>query len=730
IRIFLLSLLVLLFSACNKHSEPALTEYAVEVFNPKWMAGILEKTSGTFFLVGEQGSIIHSNDGRHWRYANTPVNHKLRAIASDSKGKVLITVGDKGTILRSDNGGDRWVQAELQLPKNASINKTDFRVVIHDPNKNIWLAAGTHNAIARSSDQGQHWKLVSYNNSAAQREILSLFIEPQSGDLLFAAQRAAMGRSSDGGLTWKIDELDMQEKGNYIPHIVGFHPFENTLIATADLGRLLISKNAGKDWTLQKLPTRGYFTDSAYDPIHKSIVLTTQMGEVARSIDNGQSWQLQTLSVNNWPSEDTPRLSAIVYDKKSRSFLVVGNSGVIARSQDGGKSWHSNVLKPVFNLSVTTLLHDPQRDLFVIAGFGGFLLSGEGLASAQNPQQGWELIRPGIEQYMRKVVHLPNSNTFVVVGQLGSILRSENDGRHWQSVEVDYPHPNQPPHLRDIIIDENSKALIAAGPAGSIVRSSDAGRSWSSVFQGPIHKGEAFTQILVDKKRNTLLACEVLYQSVYRSGDGGLNWKKLTTIDSNGRRLWRGAVSEKLDLMLMVGQRGAVSISRDGGETWKMGSTATNNDLYGAFIDERSATLFATGKHGTIVRSEDGEHWEKIPSGTTNTLRRIVTEPTTGALLALGQHGTIIRSNNNGLQWSLAKSPGEDSELREALLEPDSNHLLAIGSAGVILRSADQGEHWQRLNSHTQQNFRSADFNPATGTLIVVGDGLLRFSRK
>jgi hypothetical protein len=43
--------------------------------------------------------------------------------------------------------------------------------------------------------------------------------------------------------------------------------------------------------------------------------------------------------------------------------------------------------------------------------------------------------------------------------------------------------------------------------------------------------------------------------------------------------------------------------------------------------------------------------------------------------------------------------------------------------------SADGGASWGLVPTHTTQHFRSAAFNPATGTLIAVGEGLVRLSR-
>ncbi|HEX5056919.1 MAG TPA: YCF48-related protein [Gammaproteobacteria bacterium] len=720
---------VLALSACGgkaPEAPAAVAGYRAEVFTAKTMGGMLDPVSKAFLLVGEQGSILRSQDGYSWDYAATPTQQRLHGIAGDSRSGVLIAVGAAGTVLRSTDAGRSWQQVKIEMPAGVDLAQAELREIIHHPAKDIWLAAGTHNAILRSIDQGQNWRVVSFDSSAQKLEILDLFVESASGDFLLAAQHGAMGRSRDGA-DWKIVYHDMEAAGEYIPHLVAFYELGDALIAVGDEGRLLLSWDRGQTWKLSKLPTSGYFTGGAYDPVHHSIVLTTQEGDdIAYSLDQGHSWRLTRLRVRNWPGDDIPMLSEIVYDAKTRALLAMGSSGIVARSIDGGGSWEAGVLKPLFNLSLTTLLHDPERDLFIASGLGGFIAVTRGLLP--DPAVGWRVVRPGIDLYMREVAHVPGTDTFVIVGELGGIWRSEDDGSSWDVIEPKYPYPNQPPYLRDIIIDPSTQALVAAGPDGSIMRSTDAGRSWKPVFQGVITLGEAFTQVLADQGHRALIACEATYQTVYRSGDGGASWEKAANLQTGGRNLWHGAVSEKLGLVMIAGQRGIIAISGDGGSHWELPATGTSEDLYGAFADAASGALFAVGDWGMLLRSEDGRQWRQVNTGTRSTLRRMFADPASGALLAFGQEGVILRSTDGGKSWRKAASPDLDSELRKALAYPDGK-LVIVGRDGVILLSGDGGASWGRVPSHTDEHFRSAALNPGTGTLIAVGDGLVRLSR-
>lgn len=701
--------------------------YSAENFNAKLMTGLLDPVSRAFLLAGEDGSVWRSEDGYTWQFADTPVTSRINHIAENSDSGLLIAVGNESSILRSDNGGRSWTPAKIELPEAVERKSIRLNKVIHYAPNNVWLAGGTDSAILRSTDSGNTWRLVSYVSSNDKREILTFHVEAETGAIFFGAQYGTIGRSTDAGVNWDIVEHDMEYPGRYIPHVVGFYQYGDSLIAAADEGRLLVSRDHGQHWKLLKIPTSGYFTDSAYDPINKSIVLTTQNGEIVYSMDRGASWTLNDFKVKNWPSDDIPRFSAICYDAKSKSLLVIGNSGVTVRSRDGGKSWSTNVIKPLFNLSVTTLLHDPARNLFVATGLGGFILASRGLQD--DPAKGWDVVRPGIDLYMRAIQHIPGSDTFIVAGQLGGIWRSDNDGRSWNIIEPKYPYPNQPPHFRDVIIDPETGALVAAGPDGAILRSTDTGKSWTSVFQGVISKGEAFTKILIDQENRSLVAYEAMYGSVYISRDGGINWTKEAVIDTGGRNIWYGVTAEKLGLLVVIGQQGIICISGDGGHTWTVVDNDETSDLYGAFADEENGALLVTGQGGILLRSEDGRFWYKVDTATKNALRRIIREPKTGALIAFGESGTILRSVNGGQQWRFATSP-INAELREAIIEPGSLNVIISGRDGTLLRTTDAGLNWEKLPTHTRRHLRPVAVNPRTGTIITTGESLIRMQRK
>ena len=706
-----------------KVSAPLEQEYSA-VLNPKWSSGIFHSESETFFLVGEQGAITYSKDGTAWLAASTPITTELRTILGGNKA-LLVAAGVNGKVLRSQNNGKSWDVANIDVPQGIELDQISFGTITYVESSNVWLVAGTHNAIIRSTDNGENWEFVSYDGSTKQLEILDLYADSVSGKLFFAAQRGVSGVSRDGGLNWEISNQAVDKIKGYTPHLVKFFRIGKLLFIAGDEGNVLRSMDNGDTWEVTKLPSSGYVTNIALDSNKNSLALTTQTGEIFFSKDNGENWRSVNFEVQNWPSNEIPYISKLYYDKQTSSFVLVGNSGLIARSRDGGVSWYADIFADLKNLSVTTLIRNDKTGVYVAAGLGGVIAVSHQLGLSALPTENWQIVRPGIDLYIRDAVHIPRSNQFLAVGQLGGVWLSEDDANSWRLIEVDYPVKSQPPHLRDIVIDDNTGALIAAGPAASIIRSEDSGKTWSSVFRGEFSKGEAFTQVLHDKKNNHYFIAEVIYGNIYRSADVGKTWEPIAQVQKNGHRLWHGAISEPLGLMLLAGQNGGVAVGKNNGEDWLHPETKVSNDLYGAYADQNSPLLIAVGDYGKILRSEDGEHWSSVESGTTQRLRRVVSDDKNGVLVAVGAGGTVLRSENKGLDWQATELPNYEGELRTGFFDK-ANNMFLVGQDGGLFKSSDRAKSWKRVPTPTERHLRSAALNPETGTIVAVGDALLR----
>src|SRR5215813_4098595 len=101
--------------------------------------------------------------------------------------------------------------------------------------------------------------------------------------------------------------------------------------------------------------------------------------------------------------------------------------------------------------------------------------------------------------------------------------------------------------------------------------------------------------------------------------------------------------------VVAVGGSGTILRTDDGGITWTLQSSGTNNSLWAvSFVDANTGT--AVGARGTILRTDDGGiTWTPQFSGTTENLTSVsFVDANTG--IAVGVR-VILRTDDGGATW-------------------------------------------------------------------------------
>lgn len=197
--------------------------------------------------------------------------------------------------------------------------------------------------------------------------------------------------------------------------------------------------------------------------------------------------------------------------------------------------------------------------------------------------------------------------------------------------------------------------------------------------------------------------------------------------------------------IVVVGERGHVLTSDDGGATWVQSKVPTRATLTGVyFIDDKLG--WAVGHDEVILRSEDG--------GTSWTLAHSAPEKEqplldvwfkdAGSGLAIGAYGTMLASRDGGRTWqaqtfdpqplvptaaTTKAATDEEDEYADATAATDvhlnkitrspDGKLYIAGEAGTLFRSDDDGQSWLSLPSPYEGSF--------FGVLPLDADSLLAF---
>lgn len=262
--------------------------------------------------------------------------------------KVVWVSGTGGTVLRTVNGGESW--------KNVSVpnmEKTDFRDVEgFDKNTAIVMGIASPARFYKTTDGGQNWNLVHYDNregvfydgmSFWNRKNGISFSDPIDGHHLLI-------RTTDGGESWqeipkdgfpkKLDpEFGFAASGTGIP-VQGRQTV--WLGMGGKKSRVFKSEDGGLNWYATETPVvHGGQSTGIYSMAFKNKKVGIAVGgdyinqsvknTMAYTNDGGATWHL--------PEKQTHQYRECVAHYRGNIFFAVGPSG-FDMTTDNGKNWH------------------------------------------------------------------------------------------------------------------------------------------------------------------------------------------------------------------------------------------------------------------------------------------------------------------------------------------------------------------------------------------------------
>jgi photosystem II stability/assembly factor-like uncharacterized protein len=252
-----------------------------------------------------------------WSEPARLASRSLLLDVAQGDGRIFV-VGDRGTILISEDKGATWTQA--RVPTRSMLNA----VAVVD--KNTAWAVGHDSVIVHTRDGGKTWERQYF----APEEACPLF------DVRFedADHGQAIGAYSifletrDGGKTWERRDVDDQER-----HWYDFAEApDGTLYVAAEMGTVFRSDDRGKTWEALATPYGGtYFGAVALKD--GTVLIFGLRGRVYRSVDRGQTW-------SQIPTDTTSGIQVGLQLLDGR-LILAGLSGTILLSDDGGMSFRS-----------------------------------------------------------------------------------------------------------------------------------------------------------------------------------------------------------------------------------------------------------------------------------------------------------------------------------------------------------------------------------------------------
>jgi photosystem II stability/assembly factor-like uncharacterized protein len=273
----------------------------------------ITRAGGRLVTVGEGGLVLYSDDAaRSWRQAAVPVSTTLTAVhfANEKQGWA---VGHSGAVVHTEDGGASWVK---QLDGNAAA-----RLVLDDVQKR---AAGRDDLEARRQlddaqrlvDEGPDKPFLDVWFASEKRGFIvgayGLFFATQDGGRTWLpahtrldnpkgrhlysikADGASVYIAGEGGVLYRSTDSGASFAAVPTPYhgsYFGVLPFDGKRVLVFGLrGHAYLSNDAGGHWRKIDTATEAALT-AGVRLGNGSIVLASQAGDLWRSSDHGRSFQ-------------------------------------------------------------------------------------------------------------------------------------------------------------------------------------------------------------------------------------------------------------------------------------------------------------------------------------------------------------------------------------------------------------------------------------------------------
>ena len=301
-----------------------------------------------------------SDDVSHYSVTSAKAQHSL-LLDVPSLGKRLVTVGDRGHILYSDDNGASWVQAKVPT-------KQMLTAVFFVDDSHGW-AVGHDAQILATTDAGVTW-VKQYEDLESEAPLLDVWFKDRNNGYAVGAYGALL-ETSDGGANWEdIGERMDNEDAYHLNAIVEVK--DSGLFVVGEQGAMFRSADWGQTWETLEGPYEGSLFGALGTDEAGALLVYGLRGHLFRSADFGTTWQAISLNTaHNGPLEfglaDGNRLA-------DGSIVVVGHGGTVLKSTDNGR-----------NFSVTN-----RADRLSLAGVaamenGNLILVGQGGVHAAAP---------------------------------------------------------------------------------------------------------------------------------------------------------------------------------------------------------------------------------------------------------------------------------------------------------------------------------------------------------
>ncbi len=616
-----------------------------------WDEAKIDGSQYSAIAIGSQDTSTLYVAGRYFPNGEDCEDEEGEDDCTPEKNSAIFISNDFGTSWIKSSSIPKGVFKEIELEEGQELEEEDIdkvTVLYVSPSDDDHIFVGTSNLLLKSNDRGSSWKSLS--DTFHRSDIKGLAIHPNNPNIIYAriglytfsdcsdvdnddadyeesVSKYCPGiyKSTDGGESWKLLEEvtgDPSEGGVYI------NEYNDSEIYSVFGRETFVSKDGGI--------SSDVFLDTKKHPIipdvgveiitfgeSESEVFMAGLQGVYRTYDNGKTWiETNTGFVGS-------EVVDLVTSMDGTMYATTYNLGIF-KSTDGGKNWvfASFGIKNWYGMQLAT--HPEDADTL-------FTTTNGGVYKSTNAGESWELIGGsdlcddedvGGNCHYHGIVVEEEAPFKVLVGSGGDqyakegvgLTGSEDNGESWRNSDDGFVRDV---HVSKLVIDPNNNNVFYAttqgeteytdkvGDGAGVFKSTDRGNNWTQINNG---LNSLETNVLaVDPNDSDVLYLGTDDDGIYKSINGGENWKKLIPTASfgvgdiivdpqNSNNVYMGTV----DYFRLSESRGVlgdfgVYKSTDGGTTWEEFNSGLNHlGVFSLELSEENRILYAGTRAGGV----------------------------------------------------------------------------------------------------------------------------------
>ncbi len=316
----------------------------------------------------------------------------------------------------------------------------------------------------------------------------------------------------------------------------------------------------------------------------------------------------------------------------------------------------------------------------------------------------WRLLGPEGGD-VRSLAYNPGNPSEILLGtSAGQMFISEDGGNSWTPF-AHFGHGDD--YVLDhIIFDPNhpSTVYVAAwslynNDEGDIFRSDDGGRNWR-ILSG-VHGKSIRAMSMAPSDSKTLVIGAL--DGVFRSRDGGATWQRISPENHvEIKNIESIAIDPQNPDIIYAGTWHLPWKTEDGGLSWHSISRgiAFDSDMFSIIVDPHDPlTVYASACSGMYKSQNKAELFHRmlgLPHSAMRT-RVLHQDPARPSIVYAGTTGGLWKTVDGGDKWKLVSDP--EVIVNDVLVDPrNPDHVLVATDRGGVLASNDGFAHYETSN--------------------------------